>query len=183
MTDITEGTKAILDFWFGEIGPDRWWVRSVETDAACASRFVPLLDEWHTLPIANFLGSPRDALAAIILFDQIPRNSFRGQARAFATDTLALEIAKEGVDREYDAELDENEKSFFYMPFMHSEDLMDQDRSADLFGRLGIETNFEYAQKHRRMIERFGRFPARNEALGRANAEGEEDAIAESKDW
>jgi uncharacterized protein (DUF924 family) len=146
-------------------------------------RFGPLLDEWHTRSSGDFLAEPRQTLAAIILFDQFPRNMFRGQARAFATDGLALELAHEAVEREYDKALSPDERSFLYMPFQHSEDLLDQDRSVDLFARLGIDLNYQFAAKHRDMITRFGRFPARNEALGRTSTPDEAEAIAESKDW
>lgn len=183
MTDIAEGTREILDFWFAEVGPDGWWTKSAETDAAITARFGPLYEEWHGRPTSDFLATPHDALAAIILFDQFPRNMFRHQAKAFATDGLALTLAREAVDREYDAELTPDERSMLYMPFQHSEDLLDQDRSVDLFARLGIENNYDFAAKHRAMVVRFGRFPARNEALGRPSLPEEAEAIEESKAW
>lgn len=183
MTEIAEGARDIIDFWFGEIGPERWWTRADTTDAAIAARFGPLREEWHTRPVDDFLGTAYEALAAVVLFDQFPRNMFRHQAAAFATDGLALAIAKGALDRGYDEQLDGGGLSFLYLPFMHSEDLIEQDRSAELFGTLGLAEPLRFAELHRDMIVRFGRFPARNAALGRADLPGEAEAIEQSKDW
>ncbi len=183
MTDADEGTAAILDFWFGEIGPDRWWARSEETDQVCTARFRGLWQEWRGRVPESFLGSPRAALAGVILFDQLPRNMFRGHADAFSTDPLALAISRGAVDRGLDEALSDDERSFLYMPFQHSETIADQDRSLLLFTALGNANNLDFARKHRDMITRYGRFPARNAALGRANRPGEEAGIKASKGW
>ena len=183
MVNPEEGTRAILDFWFDEIGPDRWWVRSQETDDAIIDRFQPLWEEWRERTPRSFLTSPRDALAGVILFDQFPRNIFRGHADAFSTDPLALAIAKGAVDGGLDERLDEDGRSFLYMPFQHSEVLADQQRSLVLFTALGNANSLDFARKHFDMIERYGRFPARNAALGRADRSGEQAAIEISKAW
>lgn len=182
MTEIAEGTEAILNFLFVEITPEHWWTRSESTDSAIRDRFAALYEEWHTRPAEDFLATPRSTLAAVILFDQFTRNMFRHQARSFATDGLALALAKRARDLGYDADMTTDEKSMLYMPFQHSEQLIDQDRSVDMFGDIG-GAPYEFAVKHRRMIVQFGRFPARNAALGRADADGEAEAIAESADW
>ena len=122
-------------------------------------------------------------LAAIVLFDQFPRNMFRGEARAFSTDALALALAKAAIARGYDREIDEAGRSFLYLPFMHSEVLADQDRCVMLFEGLGWADPLRFAYLHRDMIARHGRFPARNAALGRANRPGEDEAIEQSKSW
>jgi uncharacterized protein (DUF924 family) len=178
-----EGTEAILDFWFGEIGPDRWWVRSAKTDEAIVERFRELWEEWRARTPESFLRSPREALAGIVLFDQFPRNMFRGHADAFSTDPLALAIARGVVDRGLDERLSEDERSFAYMPFQHSEVLADQQRSVALFTALGNANSLAFAHKHHAMIERYGRFPARNAALGRTNRPGEETAVEMSRNW
>lgn len=183
MMTSEEGTDAILGFWFGEVGPDRWWVRSRETDEAIVERFRDLWEAWRDRTPESFLGSPREALAGIILFDQFSRNMFRGHADAFSTDPLALAIARAAVDRGYDDRLGEDERSFLYMPFQHSEALADQQRSLALFTALGNANSLAFAHKHHDMIERYGRFPARNAALGRPNRPGEESAIEMSRDW
>ena len=181
--DDAAATAEIIDFWFGEIGPDGWWVRSADTDAAITERFRELREAWRSRTPDSFLGSPREALAAIILFDQFSRNMFRGHADAFSTDPLALAIAKLAVDRGLDDALTPEERSFLYMPFMHSEAIEDQRRSVALFTALGNANSLDFAHKHHDIVERYGRFPARNAALGRANRVGEESAIEMSRDW
>jgi len=183
MLSDSEGTRAILDFWFREIGPDGWWMRSAETDAAIAERFGDLWARWRERTPDSFLASADDALAGVILFDQFSRNLFRGHADAFSTDSLALAIAKGAIDRGVDSAMSGDGLSFLYMPFQHSEDIADQRRSMALFTALGAVDALEYARDHYDIIERFGRFPARNVALGRADRTGEADAIRSSKDW
>ncbi len=183
MTTSGEGTDAILAFWFDEVGPDRWWVRSDETDESCTARFRDLWEEWRSRTPESFLGSAREALAGVILFDQFSRNMFRGHADAFSTDPLALAIARGALDRGLDDAMSEDERSFLYMPFQHSEALADQDRSLMLFTALGNANSLDFARKHHDMIARYGRFPARNAALGRPNRPGEDAAIEASKDW
>jgi uncharacterized protein (DUF924 family) len=181
--EVPDATRDILDFWFREVGPNRWWTRSDQQDATIRARFLSLWEQWRTRSAECFLGTPRDALAAVVLFDQYSRNMFRGQAHAFATDALALEIAKRTVDRGLDRSLTRQERAFLYMPFMHSEQLAMQDRALFLFEQLGEAQQIAYARKHRDIIARFGRFPARNAALGRADRPGEAEGIALSKDW
>lgn len=183
MSGPVEGSDAILHFWFDEIGPDRWWVRSEATDQACAEQFRELWVEWRSRTPGSFLGSAREALAGVVLFDQFPRNMFRGHADAFSTDSLALAIAKGAIDHGFDETLSEDERSFLYMPFQHSEKLADQERSLLLFTALGNANSLDFARKHRDMIAKYGRFPARNAALGRANRAGEEEGIEASKGW
>ena len=184
MTSSADGTREILDYWFGEIGPDRWWAgRSKAVDDAIRARFLGLWEEWRGRPAEQFLATADKALAAIILFDQFSRNMFRGDARAFATDALALEIAQGVVDRGLDRSMTTGERSFVYMPFQHAEDLAMQDRALGLFGQLDRPDSLRYAKAHREIIARFGRFPARNAALGRENAPGEAEAIAATANW
>lgn len=183
MTDTAEGTALVHDFWFGEIGSDRWWVRSADTDAAIVERFAALWEEWRSRAPESFLGSAREAVAGVILFDQFPRNMFRGHADAFSTDPLALAIARGALDRGLDKAMSEDELSFLYMPLQHSESMADQERSLILFTALGNANSLDFARKHHDMIARYGRFPARNAALGRADRPGEDVAIALSRGW
>ena len=157
----------ILKFWFG-LTYDDWWRGTAELDHRIRERFLKLWAEKRQLPVDAFVADPLTALAAVILFDQFPRNMFRGHADQFATDHLALAIAKAAVDKEFDEQLDTNERVFLYMPFQHSENLADQDRAMLLFSELGDERHLSYAKKHRDIIARFGRFPHRNAMLGRA---------------
>lgn len=184
MTSTGDGTREILTFWFEEIGPKRWWEgRSREVDADIRARFLGLWEDWRGRAADHFLGTAEKALAAIILFDQFPRNMFRGEARAFATDALALEIAIGAIDKGHAERLTEDELSFLYMPFQHSEDLAMQDRAVALFTELGNPDNVRYARAHREIIARYGRFPARNAALGRESQPEEADAIATTASW
>jgi uncharacterized protein (DUF924 family) len=176
-------TSEILDFWFIEVGPDRWWQRSADTDAAIIERFRDVWEAWRSRMPESFLGSPREALAAVVLFDQFSRNMFRGHADAYSTDPLALAIARLAVDRGIDDALTPDERSFLYMPFMHSEAIEDQRRSVALFTALGNANSLDFAHKHHDIVERYGRFPARNAVLGRPNRPGEESAIEMSRDW
>ena len=156
----------VLNFWFG-LSPEQWWKADAELDQTCRERFVELWEEQRQLPVANFLASPEEALAAIILFDQFPRNMFRGHADQFSTDHMALQIAKTAIDRGYDEAFAQPRRGFLYMPFQHSEDLDDQRRSIALFTALGDTYQLDFAKKHHDVIERFGRFPHRNAILGR----------------
>ena len=157
----------ILDFWFG-LSPDQWWRGGEELDSLCADRFLELYVDQRQLPPESFLGDARTALAAVILFDQLPRNMFRGHADQFMTDPLALAVAKGAIARGYDAKLSKGEKTFLYMPFQHSENLADQRRGLALFTALHDDGLLGFAKKHFAVIERFGRFPHRNAMLGRA---------------
>lgn len=173
----------ILQFWFDNVGPDRWFGSGADIDDEICERFEPL---WHSLrgeKAIFFVTSPEAALAAIILFDQFSRNIFRHQADAFATDPLALEIAKLAIEAGFHIQLDTRQKQFLYMPFMHSESLEDQDMSVELFDMLGEQKPLQFAIMHRDLIKRFGRFPHRNEILGRETLPEELDAVAEGKDW
>jgi uncharacterized protein (DUF924 family) len=157
----------VLDFWFG-LKPEQYWIADPELDAACRERFLKLWEQLRSRPPADFLTSPGTALAAVVLFDQLPRNMFRSHADSFATDPLALAVARGAVDRGYDETLRQPRRGMLYMPFQHSEDLDDQQRAVALFTALGDENQLAYAKRHRDVIERFGRFPHRNAVLGRA---------------
>ncbi len=157
----------VLKFWFG-LAPKQWWNGGLELDERIKRNFVKLWFEKRQLPLEPFLADPLTAVAAVILFDQFPRNMFRGNAEQFATDHMALGIAREAVARGFDHQLAPDERKFLYMPFEHSEHLDDQNRAVLLFSAIGDEEQIEYAKKHRDVIARFGRFPHRNAMLGRA---------------
>jgi uncharacterized protein (DUF924 family) len=156
----------VLDFWFSQ-DPKAWWTADPDFDTEVRERFLDLWEEQRSHPLVDFLGSPDEALAAIILFDQFPRNMFRGHADSFATDHMAMAIAKVAVEREWDEGMEQPRRGFLYMPFQHSEDLADQKRSVALFTALNDNYQLGFAKKHHDVIERFGRFPHRNTILGR----------------
>jgi uncharacterized protein (DUF924 family) len=179
---LTQDWRAdVLKFWFG-LTYDQWWRGGQEVDHRIRQGFLKLWAAKRELPVESFLGDPLTALAAVILFDQFPRNMFRGHADQFATDHLALAIARAAVDNGYDEELEPQERGFLYMPFQHSEDLTDQNRGLLLFTALGDADQLDYAKKHRDVIERFGRFPHRNAILGRA-PRPEETAAGDVFPW
>lgn len=173
----------VIDFWFRHLGPAYWFRSNQEIDDEIGQRFEPL---WRSLKNERaifFVESPRTALAAIILFDQLPRDMFRHEADSYATDALALDIARQSLDLGFDLKLDTDERHFMYMPFMHSEYLGDQDLSVELFDRLGKHEALQHAIMHRDVIRRFGRFPHRNATLGRESRPEELEAIDEGPDW
>lgn len=171
----------VLGFWFG-LEPEQWWKADPALDSDIRDRFLALWEtERENVPEA-FLRSTRDAIAAIILFDQFPRNMFRGHADQFSTDPLALAVARGAVDRGLDEAASPAERGFLYMPFQHSEAMDDQKRSLALFTALGDDYQLGYAKKHHDVIARFGRFPHRNSILGRPPRPAELEA-GDVKPW
>ena len=174
-------TDEVIHFWFG-LRPEQWWKADEQLDSEIRDRFEELWCEQRQLPAQSFLGDARTALAAVVLFDQFPRNMFRGHADQYSTDLLALAIAKGAVDRGLDEELEPRQRGILYMPFQHSEELSDQQRSLLLFTALGDEEQLGFAHKHHDVIARFGRFPHRNAVLGRA-PRPEETAAGDVVPW
>lgn len=181
MTASGEWRGDVLRFWFG-LDPKQWWTNDEALDRQIKEHFGKLWAEKRQLPAASFLDDPLTALAGAILFDQFPRNMFRGHAEQFATDPLALGIATGAANRKLHEQLAPAERGFLYMPFQHSESLDDQNRSILLFTELGDERQLAFAHKHRDIIARFGRFPHRNAMLGRA-PRPEELAAGDEVPW
>lgn len=173
----------LLTFWFEEHGHADWFGGGSAFDAAVRERFGALYEAHQDDTPADHLATPVTALAAILLFDQVPRNLFRDDSRAFATDPLACAIARGVLDRDWEERLTADGRQFATMPFMHSEELADQDRSVALFDGLGNEEATAFAAKHRDVIARFGRFPHRNKALGRETRPEEREAVREGANW
>lgn len=171
----------ILSFWFEELDAKDWWIKNDATDDLIRQRFFELWGKQKSKIADDFLTSPENALAAVILFDQLPRNMFRDSADAFSTDHLAQQIAEKAVDLELDAPLPERQRAFLYMPFMHAEDIQLQNRSVTLFTKLG--SNQKFANEHRDVIAKFGRFPHRNIVLGRQTRAEEQAAIDAGASW
>jgi uncharacterized protein (DUF924 family) len=171
----------VLKFWFGLSDP-QWWNGGVELDDEVRRRFLKLWTEKRQLPADAFTTDPLTALAGVILFDQFPRNMFRGHAEQFATDPLALAIVKAALEKGFDEDLQPDERGFLFMPLEHSERMEDQNRSVLLFTALGNDKMLHFAHLHHDIIERFGRFPHRNAMLGRA-PRAEETAAGEVVPW
>jgi len=161
-----EQVREILGFWFAQ-SPERWWKIDPSFDHEIKDRFLKLWEEERENVPEHFLGDPDTALAAVILFDQFPRNMFRGHADQFSTDPLAIAIARAAIERGYDDGMTSAQRGFLYLPFEHSETMADQRQSLLLFTALGDQDLLGYARKHYAIIEKFGRFPHRNAMLGR----------------
>jgi len=174
---------ALLDFWFNKVGEQGWWTHDPELDRQCLERFAILWHEKRALTADAFLARADDALAAVLLFDQLPRNMFRGTAQAFATDELARTVARGAIAHGYDIQIGGAGRLFFYMPFQHSEALEDQKLSLSLFEAAGDSRSLHFAREHFTVIERFGRFPHRNAMLGRRTLPTEEQAARSGKSW
>ena len=172
---MTVGVKAaeIVSFW-SKAGPDKWFAQDDGFDQAIRSRFLPTYEAAANGDLEAWEESADGALALVLLLDQFPRNMFRGDARAFATDALACAAADRALSRGFDQATDPEVRSFFYMPFMHSEALSDQDRCVGLFEALGDAEQSRYAAEHRDVIRRFARFPHRNRTLGRDTTPAEQ---------
>jgi uncharacterized protein (DUF924 family) len=179
----TDWAAQLLTFWFDAHGFDDWYGGGPDFDAEVRG----LAEGWHAAlrssPAASFLTDPDTALAATILFDQVPRNLFRGHADAFATDDLARAIARGIVAKGWDQDWSDDRRQFAYLPFEHSEDIADQRESLRLMGQLADPVFADYAKKHFDVIDRFGRFPHRNIALGRATRPEEEAAVEQGRNW
>jgi uncharacterized protein (DUF924 family) len=168
----------VLDFWFGREGEpgygefrDAWFQKDAEFDREVQERFGTLYERAAAGELDGWRDDARSCLALVICLDQFPRNMFRGDGRTHATDAQAVDTASHALERALDRELPPFQRMFLYMPFMHSEDLEDQRRSVELFGRLaekpGAPDVTSYAVGHMEIVERFGRFPHRNAILGR----------------
>lgn len=177
--------KRILNFWFGEpdsniYGKSRaeWFKKDAAFDQKIRRKFLDDVEEAISGGYKFLPQTQMGSLALILLLDQFPRNLFRGTARAFAGDKKALQLANEAVRNRYDQDLPAAMQMFFYLPFEHSESLDDQQRCLDLFKAAGNDDLLKWAQAHYDIIKRFGRFPHRNEALGRESTD-EETAFLE----
>ena len=165
--------QEVLDFWFGA-GPKKWFSRDAAFDAAITERFMPGYEAAAAGKLSDWEQSAEGALALLILLDQFPRNMFRGSARSFATDAAALAIARRAVERGFDRQLPLPKRNFFYMPFMHSENLADQERCVELSRLYSDANTLKWAELHADIIRRFGRFPHRNALLGRTTTPEEQ---------
>jgi len=162
--------QPLIDYWVDEIGPKGWYAGTAEIDEAIRARFLPLWERAVLGQLEGWLSNPDGSLAYLILTDQFPRNMFRDDHRAFATDKQALAAATKAIHRRWDMRVAEPQRQFFYLPLMHSESQADQDRCVRLMLTRMPESghvNMLHARAHRAVIRQFGRFPYRNAALGR----------------
>lgn len=165
--------QTIINFWFTEISPKQWWQKDRDFDQLIAERFGEV---HHRASMGEFYpwrAAALGRLAEIIVLDQFSRNIYRDSPRAFAQDAMALALAQEAITAGADQEFEAKQKIFLYMPYMHSESLLIHEQAVKLFQVDGLEDNYRFELKHKAIIERFGRYPHRNDLLGRGSTDEE----------
>lgn len=164
---------AVLEFWFEEIDSKQWWAKDNDLDDIIRQRYEDLHRKAVRCELYDWRKTPEGRLAEIIVLDQFSRNIFRDRPESFAYDAQALALSQIAIDCGADEELNSNEKSFLYMPFMHSESLPIHEIAMELYAQKGLEFNYDFEKKHKAVIERFGRYPHRNAILGRVSTDEE----------
>jgi uncharacterized protein (DUF924 family) len=169
--------RAIIDFWFSERAEECWFRVDPDFDREITNRFGSLYEQAASGELSSWLKSAETALALAILLDQFPRNMFRSTPRAFESGDQALEVSRIAITNAYDLQRSPKERTFFYLPLMHSEDMIDQTECVQHYRRLDDAENLRFAEEHRDIIARFGRFPHRNAILGRPSSEEEQEFL------
>lgn len=159
--------QDILDFWFNQLTPEQWWAKDDQLDAEISQRFSAIHHKAARCELFEWRIAAKGRLAEIIILDQFSRNIFRDTPQAFANDALALALAQEALTVAADKALSSNERAFLYMPFMHSESAEIHQIAVALFSTPGLENNLDFELQHQAIITRFGRYPHRNNILGR----------------
>lgn len=165
--------KTVIDFWFKEIDPKQWWKKDADFDRLVADRFKETHDAAAKCELYSWRKSPSGRLAEIIVLDQFSRNIYRYTPLSFAFDPLALALSQEAVNVKADQEMEPKKKAFLYMPFMHSESAAIHQIAVKLYSEPGLESNLDFELKHKTIIDRFGRYPHRNQILGRQSTDEE----------
>jgi uncharacterized protein (DUF924 family) len=178
VTTIESSSTAVLAFW-RSAGPAKWFHKDDAFDAEIKTLFLGPYEAAVAGQLTDWEAAAESALALVIVLDQFPRNMFRGRSRVFAADALARGVADRAIARVFDQQVPAGERQFFYLPFEHSENLADQDRSVALVRATGNADLLKWAALHADIIRRFGRFPHRNAVLGRATT-AEEQAFLDA---
>jgi uncharacterized protein (DUF924 family) len=176
---VSHTYREILDFWFNEIEAALWWKKDEDFDALLCERFSEVHTRAVRCELFDWRREPGGRLAEIIVLDQFSRNMFRESARAFATDAMSLTLSQEAIACGADQALTPLQRSFLYMPFMHSESLQIHEVAVELFRKNGNKNNLEFEFKHKKIIERFGRYPHRNKVLGRQSTAEEIEFLSQ----
>ena len=163
---------VIIKFWF-EAGPKKWWIKNKKFDQTIIDRFGATHEAACAGKLDDWAHDAQGALALIIVLDQFSRNMFRGDPKTYAQDNRARAIAKDAIDKGFDQKFPIEQRSFFYLPFMHAEDLALQNYCVALYRAAGNKKNLPHALEHAEIIRRFGRFPHRNQILGRTSSPAE----------
>jgi len=165
--------EAVIKFWFEETDPKFWWKKDADFDQLIDERFEIAHHMATQGALASWRETPLGRLAEIIVLDQFSRNLYRDSPLAFACDEQALALAQEAIQTGADLELEIKQKAFLYLPFMHSESREAHETALTLFNAPGLESNYDFELKHKLIIDRFGRYPHRNEILGRESTQEE----------
>lgn len=171
--------KEIIKFWFEEISQTQWWKKDVQFDQLIASRFLEVHGHASRCELNQWRDTVDGRLAEIIVLDQFSRNIYRDSPLSFATDSLALVLAQEAIRVGADKKVSESMRSFFYMPFMHSESAVIHEEAVVLYEAYGNEGNLDFELRHKAIIDRFGRYPHRNEILGRDSTAEEVEFLSQ----
>jgi len=161
--------QDVIHFWFEEIPPAKWWIKDLAFDQLIGDKFADIHQAATAGELFQWREKPLGRLAEIIVLDQFSRNMFRDTPKAFSSDPLALILAQEAIIQNTPQHLSKTQRSFLYLPFMHSESLIIHEKAVKLYQALGDENNLAFEIKHRDIIEKFGRYPHRNKMLGRAS--------------
>ena len=162
--------ESVIDFWFVEISPKQWWIKSPEFDQMITQRFGEIHRQANQYEFFTWRKEPLGRLAEIIILDQFSRNMYRDTLASFASDPLALALTQVAIEQHADQELTADQKGFLYMPMMHSESLKIHQYSKPYFAQQGCESYAHSQLRHQDVIERFGRYPHRNTILGRVSS-------------
>lgn len=171
--------QVVIDFWFKELEPSSWFVKDEGFDALLRERFLSCYQQAIKGELYQWRTCPQGRLAEIIVLDQFSRNMFRDRPEAFSSDTIALVLAQTAVAAGCDQPLSPQERSFLYMPYMHSESAKVHEIAVQLFSQPGLERNLEFELRHKTIIDRFGRYPHRNKILGRVSTPEELEFLAQ----
>ncbi len=161
--------KQVIDFWFHELEPKQWWQKDIAFDELIESRFAELHNRASIGELSAWRETALGSLAEVIVLDQFSRNIYRDKPESFASDSLALDLAQLAISKGQDKDLNQQQRSFLYMPYMHSESPKIHEKTLQLFEDLGMSNTLEFEHKHKAIIDRFGRYPHRNLILGRSS--------------
>ncbi|MEM7563740.1 MAG: DUF924 family protein [Pseudomonadota bacterium] len=169
--------QQIVEFWFSDEISKLWYNSTPEFDQELIDRYEETWQQAARGELDHWMQTATGCLALAIVLDQFPLNMFRGKAASYSTEAKSREVAAIAIEKGFDQMLPLEQRAFLYMPYMHSESLQDQDYSLQLFDVPGLEGNLRFAHHHRSIVEKFGRFPHRNQALGRHNTEAEDEYL------
>lgn len=173
----TEIYLSLIDFWFDPQVQPLWYNSNESFDNQLRANYLTLYQSAKSNELEHWKESALGCLALVLLLDQIPLNIFRGNKECFACEQMSRDVANTALTRHFDKELNDEQKAFLFLPFMHSEDISDQEKSIELFKAADLEDNLRYAKHHRDIVLRFGRFPHRNAILGRENTTAETEYL------